>query len=87
MKIDEINVAVASFREQEMTKVNNRLNATAPRDQHPERVAAELQEVDARAERYRTSLGVPDDQPTQSIAQEPTEQEPAVAVVMPGKKG
>ncbi len=89
MKIDEIEASVVAFREHEMTKVHNRLNATAPRDQYPERVAAELQEVDARAERYRTSLGVPDDQPTQSIAQEPTEQasvSPTFAVV-PGKKG
>jgi hypothetical protein len=90
MKIDEIEQAVQEFRASETVKVHNRLNATAPRDQHQERVATEMRAVDARADTYRASLGVPDDQPepTQSIAQEPTEQasvSPVFAVV-PGKK-
>jgi hypothetical protein len=90
VKIDEIEASVVAFRENEMQKVNNRLNAIAPRQQSAELIAAEMQAVDVRVDTYRASLGVPDDQPepTQSIAQEPTEQasvSPVFAVV-PGKK-
>jgi hypothetical protein len=87
VKIDEIEASVVAFRENEMQKVNNRLNAIAPRQQSAELIAAEMQAVDVRVDTYRASLGVPDDQPTQSIAQEPTEQASVSPVfVVPGKK-
>ncbi|SAL55647.1 hypothetical protein AWB69_05979 [Caballeronia udeis] len=86
MTADQINSAVAAFREQEMTKVHAKVNST-PFWRQNERLAAELQALDARTERYRASLGVPDDQPevTQSIAQDQAD-EPPVPTVKPGAK-
>lgn len=82
MKADEIENAVQEFREQQIQAMHRRVNATAPRDQTPEFVASEMRGVNAFVERYRASLGQPDDQP----AEQQDVEAPEPVAVKPGVK-
>lgn len=85
MKIDEIEAAVQTYREQRTAAMHNRINATGRRWQTEEFIGNEAQAVDEAVAAYRVLLGEPD---AQSIAQEPDvpQDEPAPAGVTPGVK-
>ncbi|WP_109481516.1 hypothetical protein [Paraburkholderia sp. C35] len=85
MKAADIENHVSCFRELEMQKVHRIIESVSPVYKRQEHMTTLMHGLNERADAYRASLGVPDDQPEAEAAQEPVEPTQVVSVA-PGKK-